>query len=158
MTSYDLKKMNRAALIEQATLLMRENESLAERIENLEAQLKETREKLKSRTIEIGNAGSIAEAAIKLNGVFESAQASADQYLENIERLKRETKAECERLLEETRLKCQEMEIGTQRSCNELYRAAQEEAMQNWSRVSHALEDTMAQFVPKGSTGKDGNT
>ena len=32
----------------------------------------------------IENSGSIAEAALKLSGIFEAAQAAADQYLENI--------------------------------------------------------------------------
>ena len=150
MTINDLKKMKREALIEHAASLARENESLAGQVEKLQAQLKEARDKLRSRAIAIDNAGSIAEASLPLNGVFEAAQASATQYLENIERMTQENKAECERLLEETRQKCQEMEIGTQRRCNELYRAAQEEAAQNWSRVSQALESTMAQFVQKG--------
>ena len=91
---------------------------------------------------------------MKINAVFEAAQATADQYLENIERLAREKQAECDRMIEETRNKCKEMEIGTQRSCDELYRAAQEEASRNWSHISQVLQSTMAQFVPKGGSPK----
>ena len=39
----------------------------------------------KERTLKINEAGSIAEAAVKLNGVFEAAQAAADQYLESVQ-------------------------------------------------------------------------
>ena len=39
------------------------------------------------RKIKLREAGSIAEAALRLNGIFEAAQAAADQYLENIERV-----------------------------------------------------------------------
>ena len=81
MTINDLKKMKREALIEHAVSLARENESLAGQVEKLQAQLKEARDKLKSRTIAIGNAGSIAEASLQLNGVFEAAQKAADEYL-----------------------------------------------------------------------------
>ena len=38
----------------------------------------------KKREIELREAGSIAEAALRLNGVFEAAQKAADQYLYNI--------------------------------------------------------------------------
>lgn len=149
MTNNDLKRMSRAELLVQTIELMRQNEALSEEIAGLKSRLWEAREKLKSRDIEIGKTGSIAEAAMKLNGVFEAAQATADQYLENIERLNRETKAECDRMLEETRLKCHEMEVGTQRNCSEIYSAAQAEAMQNWSRVSQALQSTLSQVLQK---------
>ena len=43
--------------------------------------------KLQSKYIAIQNAGSIAEASLQLNGVFESVQAAAEQYLENIKRM-----------------------------------------------------------------------
>lgn len=40
-----------------------------------------------SREIELEEAGSIAEAALRLNGIFEAAQEAADQYLMNVKRL-----------------------------------------------------------------------
>ena len=65
MTEKELKKLNRKQLLE--LLLVQ-----TERINRLQKQLAER------------DAGSIAEAALKLNGVFEAAQAAADQYIENI--------------------------------------------------------------------------
>ena len=47
-------------------------------------------EQLKDRRILLGQAGSIAEAALRLNGVFEAAEAAAQQYLENVRRLAEE--------------------------------------------------------------------
>ena len=55
--------------------------------EELEAELAEAEKKPRERRITEREAGSIAEAALKLNGVFEAAQAAADQYLENIRTL-----------------------------------------------------------------------
>ena len=62
-----------------------------ERLNQKDAQisaLKGTLEEMKlNRVIELEEAGSIAEAALKLNGIFEVAQQAADQYLMNIRRL-----------------------------------------------------------------------
>lgn len=52
------------------------------------AELKDTIEEMKaSREIELEEAGSIAEAALRLNGVFEAAQRAAEQYLMNVKRV-----------------------------------------------------------------------
>ena len=40
--------------------------------------------KLNDRTIKIKKAGSLAEAALSLNGVYEAAEAAAKQYVYNI--------------------------------------------------------------------------
>ena len=72
-----LKKLSRQDLLE---MLIAEEK----RINQLEKELQEAQEALKERKILIENSGSIAEAALKLNGIFEAAQAAADQYLENI--------------------------------------------------------------------------
>ena len=73
----DLSRLSRKQLLE---LLLRQTR----RVEELEQKLSETEKKLEDRRITEREAGSIAEAALRLNGVFEAAQAAADQYLENI--------------------------------------------------------------------------
>ena len=79
MTDRKLKKMNRRELLE--LLIEQERE-----LEHLQEMLREAEERTQSREIRISKAGSIAEAALMLNGVFEAAQAAADQYLDNIRR------------------------------------------------------------------------
>lgn len=52
------------------------------------AELKQTIEEMSaSKAIELEEAGSIAEAAIRINGVFEAAQRAAEQYLMNVRQL-----------------------------------------------------------------------
>lgn len=80
MTSRELKKLSRAQLLDLLLKVSRENERLRARQEELECELQD-------RAIQIENVGSIAEAALKLNGVFEAAQAAAAQYLENVHRV-----------------------------------------------------------------------
>lgn len=85
MTDKMLKRLSRADLLELLLEERRENERLRN-------QLQQANEKLESRAIQIETCGSIAEAALHLNGVFEAAQAAAEQYLENVRRLAEERK------------------------------------------------------------------
>lgn len=80
MDEKQLRRLRRMDLMELLLSQAQEIESLQERVVELE-------DKLKRREIIVAEAGSIAEAALKLNKVFESAQAAADQYLENVARL-----------------------------------------------------------------------
>lgn len=75
--------MSRAELLELLLEESRENE-------RLRAQLQEMNEKLADRAIRIERAGSIAEAALQLNGVFQAAEEAAAQYLENVRHLAEE--------------------------------------------------------------------
>ena len=88
MTEKELHKLKRGELLEMMLAQSREIDALRLRIADLEARLAD-------REIRIQESGSIAEAALRLNGIFEAAQAAADQYLENIRRASR-TEAEME--------------------------------------------------------------
>jgi len=78
MTNKELKKLSRTDLLKMLIAQSKEMEALKK-------QLKEANEMLEDRRIMIENSGSIAEAALQLNGVFEAAQKAAAQYLENIQ-------------------------------------------------------------------------
>ena len=80
MTAKDLKKLSRRELIE---LLLKQTREL----EQVKKQLAEKEEKLSDRDMHSRNAGSIAEAAIGLSGVFEAAQRAADEYLNQIKNI-----------------------------------------------------------------------
>ena len=92
MTDKELKKLSRAELLE--LLLMQTRES-----EHLKMQLDEAKRELEDREIRIREAGNLADATIAINGVLESAQRAAQQYLENIARMEQETKLRCQRML-----------------------------------------------------------
>lgn len=53
-------------------------------LQKLRAELAEKEEILAKREIQIVESGSIAEAALKLNGIFEAAQKAADDYLASV--------------------------------------------------------------------------
>ena len=77
MNNKELKKLNRKELLE---ILV----SQANLIQSLEKELEETKKELDNRNIVLKEAGSIAEASLKLSGIFEKAQEVADQYLNSI--------------------------------------------------------------------------
>lgn len=77
MTDKELRKLNRAELLQ----LMLEQSREVDRLREENASL---RSELENRRIAVSESGSIAEAAIKINGVFEAAQKAAEQYLENV--------------------------------------------------------------------------
>lgn len=95
MDERKLKKITKRELLE---ILL----SQAKRIEELELELEDCNEKIKSKEIKIDNVGSIAEASMQLNGIFEAAQATIDQYMANVydkcKKLEDDTKEECQRL------------------------------------------------------------
>lgn len=80
MDSKELKKLNRKQLLELLLDQMK-------RVEELEELLRIAEEKINERILAETEAGSIAEAAMRLNRVFEAAQAAADQYVENVKRM-----------------------------------------------------------------------
>lgn len=77
MTNKELKKLSRRELLE---MLIGQSKEL----EKVQQELEEANRKLNDRRILLEETGSIAEAALKLNHVFEAAQEAANQYLENI--------------------------------------------------------------------------
>lgn len=130
MTERDLKKLSRADLLEILLEQSKENE-------RLQSALEEANEKLADRTLKIDNAGSLAEAALQLNGVFEAAQAACLQYSENIKllsmrqeqicsQLQAETDEKCESLERAVRERCAEQESSTKLRCEQLERETNE--------------------------------
>lgn len=77
MTEKELRRLSRTDLLE---MLLEQSKE----VQRLQQELEETKQKLKDRRLMEKEAGSIAEAALRINKVFEAAQQAADQYLENI--------------------------------------------------------------------------
>lgn len=83
MTDRELRKLSRQDLLELLLQESKENE-------RLRGELEEANRQLADRKIAIDSVGSIAEAALELNGVFRAAEKAAAQYVENIRRLAEE--------------------------------------------------------------------
>lgn len=71
--------MSRKELLELLVFISSKNDEL-------QNELNETKKQLNDKRIKIKEAGSIAEAALKLNNIFELAQKAADEYLNNVKK------------------------------------------------------------------------
>ncbi|MBR5021529.1 MAG: hypothetical protein IKY17_07865 [Oscillospiraceae bacterium] len=94
MTEKELKKLSRAELLELLLIQTRETELLRRKLDAAE-------QEMKNREIRIREAGTLANAAMEINGVLYSAQKAAQQYLDNIARMEQETRFRCQQMLEE---------------------------------------------------------
>lgn len=124
MTEKELKKLSRTDLLELLIEQSEEIDILKRKLEKLELALEQ-------KEILISNSGSIAEAALRLNGVFEAADAATRQYIENvrinteqrntliehIETVETKLKDSVSKRIAETEAKCRAMEEETERRC-----------------------------------------
>lgn len=77
MNDKTLKRLSRMELLEMLVEQSKE-------VERLKTENQKLTEQLESRRLLVEKAGSIAEASLQVNRIFEAAQRAADQYLENV--------------------------------------------------------------------------
>ena len=95
MTDKELSKLRRDDLLQ---ILINQQKQ----IDELNAQLLQSKEALANRDIAIQESGTLAEAALKLNGVFDTAQRAAEEYVKQMQRRADELVAEAEKRSEES--------------------------------------------------------
>ena len=149
MTDKELRKLNRAELLQLLLEQSRQNDEL-------HAQLQQANAQLSSRQILLDNAGSIAEASMQLNQVFSAAQQAADAYLENIRELsgrqeavctkrEAESRSKCDQMLAETQQKCQALEEQTRVKCETMTREAEKKSAAVWNEAKLRLDQLLEQ-------------
>ena len=125
MTDKQLARLGRPELLKLLIEQGQVNERLQQEIEELKARLAD-------REIQVRNAGSLADVAAAVNGILGAAQSTADQYMENLNRLiaententnreRAEAKAEIEQRREDARIRAER----TASECAKLYSEAQ---------------------------------
>lgn len=130
MANKELKKLKRAELLE---ILVEQNRE----IEQLQQELEAVKQQLASREIAIAEAGSIAEAALNLNGVFSAAQAACSQYIDNMKQRSEQQERLCADMERETKEKCARMVLDAQKATN----AHWEQTNQKIKQVLQESED-----------------
>lgn len=123
MTQKELRHLSRGDLLEMLLELSRENEKLAREAVALRRELEE-------RNIALAECGSLAEASLKLNGVFEAAQAACDEYTRNIQKRHEQLEDRCRQMEQETREKCDAMLNTARENARVCIAQAREEARQ----------------------------
>ncbi len=123
MTDKELKKLSRAELLEMLLQQTQEVDRLKSEIAQLEVRLQQ-------RQLQHETAGNIAQAALQVSGIFEAAQAAADQYLENVSALEAKTQ-----------MRCQLMEEQTKEKCKDYVRKAEIDAKKFWEEIREEIRD-----------------
>ena len=122
MTEKQLKNLSRVDLME---LLLEQTKY----VNSLEQELSALRKKLKYSEQSADSApSSMADASLRVNGVFEAADEAARQYVEKAEKYEELKHAECEQMLAEARERCMDMLRKTYAHCDELVREAEARA------------------------------
>lgn len=134
----DEKTLDHLSLAQLRQLLLSQQQEL----DALRTQLLQTQAQLASRQLAIEEAGSIAQAALQLSGIFENAQQAADQYLENVESLNARKEADYQQRLDEAEQQAQSMLHDAQRQRHTLEEDARTKADYYWA----ALSDKIAQL------------
>lgn len=117
MTDKELRHLSRVELIDIIYELQKQ-------VNEKDMQIKKLQDTIDDRMIRISNAGSIAEAAVSISGVFEAAQAAADQYLVSV----KEATEDMEQTLAEAETKRQEILDDAKKQADDLLRKAEDQA------------------------------
>lgn len=128
MADRELRHMRRTELVEIIFALKQSEDQLKAENAALTARLEE-------RQVHLDNAGSIAQAALELNHVFEAAQAAADDYLASVQSMDRDTlqaqaQAEADRILAQARTEADQLKAQTERECRAMTEAAERKRAQ----------------------------
>ena len=137
LTENELRKFKRVELLELLLAQAKRNDKQKEQMKELaqdyekeiqrqEKELQLMKEKLDNKKIIIDKAGTLAEASLQLNGVFEAAQHAAQQYLDNLQDLYEREEANTVVKEQQSADRCAAMEQATKERCELM----KEEALQ----------------------------
>lgn len=117
-----------------------------------QSQIAELQRQLSARQLVMDEAGSIAQAAMKLSGVFQASQIAADQYLESVEAMKERQESEYYLRLAQAEQQAQALFAQTEEQCRAMVTQAEEKAEFYWDALNHRIEELMAtQMLPQMS-------
>ena len=141
MTDKELKHLNRGELIDIIYELQKRYADSKNEITQLQANLEK-------KGLSIAESGSIAEAALKVNGVFEAAQAAADQYLLSIQSANADMAAKIERVkkqseevLRQANLRAEGIIQEAEKKAASIIANANKEAEDSWNQFQRKADE-----------------
>ena len=100
MLGTELKKLSRRELVDVIYQMKKQEQTMQEEINALQAALQDKRLRLSA-------AGSVADAAASVSDLLSAAQSTADLYLNEIACMKEEARQECDKLIAEAQRKAE---------------------------------------------------
>lgn len=148
MTDKEFKKLNRAELIEIIyQLQLKQNE-----LEETNRQLKE---QMNNIDIRISQAGSIADAAISINGVFEAAQKAADQYLQGICASKPDLEDRYNRMIADAEQKADEIISHAKAEREKIMEQTDRDIIDKWDEFNKRANQILEKYKKQILADKD---
>lgn len=141
MTDRELRKLRRGDLLEILVEQSREIDRLQQELDR--AKLRES-----DRRLALEKAGTMAEAAMQLNRIFEDADRAAQLYIENIAQLSGRQEEICRRMEEQSRERCLQMEEETRERCRRILEQAQMvcSGSHEHGEAAHSWQDLQTQL------------
>ncbi len=162
MTDKELKKLSRIEVLELLLNSEKQKTELEQQLEEARQKNRELTEKLNSRELDIQEAGNIADASLKISGIFQCAQAAAESYLDNVkslsekqeaicaereakskeeaERLTSQARAAGEELLARTGEDCTRQRTEAESYCTEIRNAAEKECLEQKEKTAQECQ------------------
>lgn len=134
MTEKGLRSLNKTELL----TIIRDQET---ELEQAQTQIADLQAKLSARKIAIEECGSLAEAALQLNEVFQTAQAAADQYLLNVQERENAVKERIEKQEADAAVQIELRLKELETHCRTLEEESQKKADAYWEELQVRLED-----------------
>ena len=132
MTEKELHKLRREDLLD---MLIHQSEDYA----RLTEELAKAKEELAKRALAMENAGTLADAAFELNGVYHAADDACSQYVESMRQMHEQQlklQEECLRQKVQSEEYCRRMEETTREQCRVMLETARAEADRYWEEMS----------------------
>ena len=143
MTDKELKRLSRRELVDIIYELQKKDAERENEIERLQAALAQ-------KELAVSEAGSIAEAALKVNGVFEAAQAAANQYLLSIRAAnadvteKIETaRKQSDELLRQANQRADNIISEAEAKANAIISNANQDAAKSWTQFQQKADELL---------------
>lgn len=136
---------------------------ISEKIKELEKKNYELSAKLRNRSVNLQDAGNIAEATIKMTDIFQEAQRTADLYVANVKKMTEqqelklmemevksrrdiqkmgdEASSTCIAMQQQVEKECCELKEKTEAECKAMKREAYFQAEEYWNNLSSRLEN-----------------
>lgn len=150
MADRELRRMRRTELVEIIYALKQSEDQLKEQNAALTAQLQD-------RQLRISKAGSIAQAAMELNKVFEAAQAAADDYLHSVQvshedaqvaaaNTLTQARSEAQHILAQAQEEADQLKARTRQECDAMVEQAEQEVQSRWQAFEHKANELLEQY------------
>ena len=126
MTEKEFKKLKRGDLVAIIYEYQKKQDALVKENEELKLQLG-------AKELKIKEAGSIAEAVVRMNSLFETAQKTADDYLEHVKLSVKDAEKKAEEIIAEAKKKAEEIvrEAENRKATPEQDKASDEVSSEN---------------------------